>query len=969
MPAGGLRPVYASGECEIDLARRELRVQGAAVPIGGRAFEVIEVLAQSAGELVTKDELMNCVWPGAIVSDNALQMHISAARKALGSYRGMLKTESGRGYRLLGDWAIRHSSPTRSSSVIPFPQSGSAIASPRLGDPEEAPEGNFPVLVTDIVGRSAALPLIRELLSAYRVVTLTGPGGIGKTTLALHAARCVLEEFADGGWLVELASLSDPELVPSAVTGALGLNLGGGEITAAAIARAISDKNLLLLLDNCEHIIDAAANLTEVLLQSCRHVTILVTSRETLRINGEYVYRVGPLEVPAAEDEPDHMLRRSAVELFVARARESGLEAIPRADELSSVAAICRHLDGIPLAIELAAARAATFGVGQVAAGLADRFAVLTSNRRTILPRHRTLRATLDWSYDLLDDTESWLLRNLAVFPAGFSLDAAAAVMDGAERHQLAMLDGIANLVDKSLVVFEKSEATGRWRLLETTRAYARDKLAERGEAGQALRRHAEFYLALFAPFAADGQLQAALDDLGRYRREIDNLRAALNWAFSPSGDAALGIELAAGAANFWIAASLLAEAREWAGKAVARIGDAAGTPAEMILQCSLGMTLIYTRGMIAPARTVLMRALTLAQELGDFDYQQRAFHGLWLFSARSMAMNDALSYARQYEELARDRDPHAKATADWLIGHTQFYLGEHRAASARLRQAISEYPIESRRRDMIRLVNDLRASAFGHLSASLLSLGLLDAAAQMATNAVEEAHGTNQPIVLCIALAWESGLVCLTLGDLETAERYGEELIDHAYKHGLRPFHAAGLCVRGSLAARRGNPESGLDPLRRGLTEMREASYLLFYPVFLAELAAALAASGRIDESLTEIDGALRFVEETNCRWFIPEILRTKGEILLRKAADRSAPSAEDCLNQAAEMARVQGALFWELRIALSLARLRVAQSRPDEARQTLAPVYDRFTEGFETADLLAAKQLLDEVAAAGPA
>jgi non-specific serine/threonine protein kinase len=327
------------------------------------------------------------------------------------------------------------------------------------------------------------------------------------------------------------------------------------------------------------------------------------------------------------------------------------------------------------------------------------------------------------------------------------------------------------------------------------------------------------------------------------------------------------------------------------------------------------------------------------------------------------MSMNDALAYARQYEEVARDRDPHAQAIADWLIGITQLYLGEHRGASMRLRRAIDQYPIESRDRDMIRFVNDLRASAFGHLSVSLLSLGLLDAAAQVATNAVEEARATNQPIILCIALAWEAGLVFLNLGDLATAERYGEELIDHAYKHALRPFHAVGLCVRGSLAAKRGDPARGLDPLRRGLAEMQEASYLLFYPFFRAELAAALGAVGRVDDGLAEIDGAMQFAEETDYRWFLPEILRTKGELLALRSPEDPAIAA-DLFLRSMNRARDQQALYWELSAAMSLAQLMRSQQRDAEARSVLAPVYDRFTEGFSASKVNRAKILLSQLA-----
>src|SRR5580704_1443286 len=381
MLTGGLRPVYASGQCEIDLARRELRVLGSPVPVGGRAFEIVEILAHSAGELVTKNELMDRVWPGAIVNDNTLQMHISAVRKALGSHRVVLKTESGRGYRLLGTWTVQDQGPT----TLP-------VTAQQLQASGEVPVTNIPVAETGLVGRSAAVQRLRDCLSAYRAVTLTGPGGIGKTTLALKVASSLGGEFEGGTWFVELASLADPDLVPSAVAGVLGLKLSGGEISAEAVARAVGSNNLLLVLDNCEHVIDAVANFVEAVVRGCPRTTILATSREVLRTSGEYVYRVPPLEVPAVDEElPDDILGRSAVELFITRAKALASDFSPHAENLRSVATICRRLDGIPLAIEFAAARAVMIGVQHVALGLQDRFALLTRGRRTALPRHQTL--------------------------------------------------------------------------------------------------------------------------------------------------------------------------------------------------------------------------------------------------------------------------------------------------------------------------------------------------------------------------------------------------------------------------------------------------------------------------------------------------------------------------------------------------------------------------------------------------
>jgi DNA-binding winged helix-turn-helix (wHTH) protein len=256
----------------VHLGRRELLAGGVVVPMGARAFEIVEVLVRSANELVSKNDLMDRIWPGAMVGENTLQVHISAIRKAFGPDRSMLKTASGRGYRLLGNWMPRQ------PASVPVP-----LASPAMRQPGAPPASNFPVLVGRLLGRAAAARHVRDLVSAYRVVTLTGPGGIGKTVLAQWAAHELLPEFDGGGWLVEFASLANPDLMPSAVAAVLGLKLGGEEISGETLARAIGGQHTLLMLDNCEHVIDAAANLAETLIRLCPHVTILLPAANRCR--------------------------------------------------------------------------------------------------------------------------------------------------------------------------------------------------------------------------------------------------------------------------------------------------------------------------------------------------------------------------------------------------------------------------------------------------------------------------------------------------------------------------------------------------------------------------------------------------------------------------------------------------------------------------------------------------------------
>ena len=307
----------------------------------------------------------------------------------------------------------------------------------------------------------------------------------------------------------------------------------GGELSPETLARSLGSSKLLLLLDNCEHLIEAAAKLVETLVQLCAHISVIATSREVLRIAGEQVYRVLPLDVPPERPQlSETLLEHSAVQLFIARMQASAGESLPQDEELQAIGAICRHLDGIPLAIEFAAARAAVLGPQTVLTRLDERFALLTGGHRTALPRQQTLRATLDWSFELLSEAERQLLQRVSIFAATFTLEGAAAVMSDVRGAAAAVTEGIANLAAKSLVTPDGSSPTGRWRLLETIRAYAREKLAEAGESDTASRLHAQFLRDLLVPATSESLWQLPKEQLERHRLEIDNVRAAVDWAF-----------------------------------------------------------------------------------------------------------------------------------------------------------------------------------------------------------------------------------------------------------------------------------------------------------------------------------------------------------------------------------------------------------------------------------------------------
>jgi predicted ATPase/DNA-binding winged helix-turn-helix (wHTH) protein len=610
--------IFAFGSFRLIPAQRLLLEDGKPLRLGSRALDILVTLVESAGETILKNDLVARTWPDAVVDEGALRVHVAALRKALGDDRAArryIASNPGRGYTFVAP--VRREQPQETAAPPNRPGLGS----------------NLPAQLTRVIGRTEIISTVVARAVQQRFLTIVGPGGIGKTTVAIAAAEALNASYSDGVRFVGLASLQDPALVPGAISAAVGSTPGVGDPLSSLVAW-LRDKRALIILDNCEHVINAAAAAAEAMLKAAPQVAILATSREPLRAEGEWLLRLRSLEVPpegsgltAAET-----LSFPAVELFSERAT-AVLGDIGLADaDIPAALEICRRLDGVPLAIELAAAQVDVFGVRGLAARFDDRLAVLTKGRRTALPRQQTLRATIDWSYELLPESERRLLCRLAVFPAGFTIEAAAAVMRESGDAPMVVGEGIASLVAKSLVSRDGSTPSGRWRLLETIRTYALEKLVESGEVGVAARRHAEFFRDLIVPAGTNEVLRLASNDVARYGREIDNVRAAIDWSFSCGGEAAIGVFLTAAYAPVWLHLSLVVECRERAERAVQILapGFNLGAPLERRLHIALAVALILTMGPVDRTRAVVAKARELAESVDDVEAQLRMLWAQW---------------------------------------------------------------------------------------------------------------------------------------------------------------------------------------------------------------------------------------------------------------------------------------------------------------------------------------------------
>jgi predicted ATPase/DNA-binding winged helix-turn-helix (wHTH) protein len=796
--------ITSFGPFRLSRARREIERDGVPLELGDRALDLLIALVERAGEVVSHRDLIERVWRDLVVSPGNLRVHMSALRKALGDGEGgarYIENVTGQGYCFVAP-VRRTDDAAVAAGFTPSPPFSRIM-------PSRAQVRALPPALARMVGRADTVRTIGADLRSDRFVTLVGPGGMGKTTVAVSVAHAMLEEFGGEVCFVDLAGIADPLLLATTVASTLGLSIHSADALAILMA-SLQSARMLLVLDNCEHVIDAAASLAETIFMHAPQVRILATSRESLRVEGEHAHWLRPLESPPqdARVSAETALTFPAVKLFVERALASDNRFELTDANAPIVADICSRLDGIALALEFVAGRVGTYGLEGTADLLNKRLGLHWPGRRTALPRHQTLHALLDWSYGLLAEAEQRALRRLSIFVGPFTREAAEAVVSNAQLDEARLTDAIDLLIAKSLLSSTRThEGEIRYRLLETTRIFAIQKLEESGEKDATAHRHARYFIRLLnRPAEAKEHAPAGHEHLG-------NLRAALEWQFGstwPGGprDIELGIDLAAAAAPVLLDLSLWNECLTWSNAALASLQDSTrGDRRELVLREAFAVSSMFTGG--DDVRTAMIRALELARQLGETAIRLRLLASLHFYSNRITDFRSSLAVSEEIDAVARTTDDATYwAIADWLQGSSHYALGNQGAAKQLFEKGFSH--------------GDHHVAEAQHLGISYRSRGLNglarvqwlcgypDRALQAARQAVAECIDTtpaNQSYALLLACH-----VFIWCGDLNSAQEIIDRVMSQPHWQGrLVWFHTEALALKGELLVRRGTSRKAL--------------------------------------------------------------------------------------------------------------------------------------------------------------
>lgn len=941
-----LRGNLRFGPFELSSRERVLRRDGVALPLGSRAFDILIHLAERPGEVIAKQELIDHVWPDVTVEEGSIRVHVAAIRKALGDGQfgnRYIANIKGRGYSFVGT-VVALGGVTESRNA------------------KSRHQGRLPVRPITMIGRETVVTEVSDKLRKDRFITLLGPGGIGKTTIALAVGRAVAEGFGGEIYFVDLESLTDPHHVAAAVATSLGLALKSKD-PGLELVDLIRSRKLLVILDSCEHVIEAVAALAEQLYQQTEEIHVLTTSRELLKVEGEHCCRILPLDFPpeGSEQTANAVLRYPAVQLFVRRVATRAGSVVLSDKEAPFLAEMCRKLDGIPLAIELAAGQVAALGLKNTVDLLMSRLELLKLSHRTAVARHRTLKATMDWSYDLLSDAERIVFRRIAPFFGHFTLDGARSVAGepgvGAEE----IFDAVAGLVEKSLIATRIDAAQAQYRLSNTTRAYALAKLEEHAEVDMVFRRHAEYLAEHLESLKEALSALPGSERVAAYSDQLSNVRAALEWSFGPHGDAETATRLAAASTQVFLELSLLIECQAWAERAMASLGNPhRDSRRAMEISASIPLALMHTEGNDQRVRAAFASALEIAIEQGDLGYELRILSGLFMYSHWAMDIRGATDIAVRSKKLAMTGNHDDMALAEAMLAASEHLLGNHLATQLHCEAGLRHLASGPRSRTEPYLFHYTSFLLVG-MARSLLYRGLLDQSLDYAKRAREEGKRSGNPATFCRSLALILP-VFLTMTDLRQSDQYIGELSELSVAHSLMPYRAIAAGLKGQWLLLQDNRIEAIQLLKRALEELHVQRHEMLNMDFTCDLAAALVDLGEHEQALTLTVNAIEQQQRAGKLLHMPALFRMKGLILASRSAEDHF-DAEESLLSAIDWAKRQSATLFELTAATDLAALLLKQDRLPEAYEYLSASLDRMPAGISFPARRRAVQMLGQL------
>lgn len=897
--------------------RRLLMDGGVPVRLGGRALDILIALVEYAGQFVSRDELITRIWGERIVEEVNLRVQVAAVRRVLGDdgsgHPHFIVNIPTKGYCFVA--------PVTRGPVAPAISTG-AFAPTR-------PAANRSMLV----GRESAVEELGSRLRADRFVTIVGPGGVGKSAVAAEVAAAPEFCGSDGARRVDLRGITDARDAAIRIAQAL-----EDPNTSDRAADSRQEQQFLLLLDGCEGVVDLVATQVEGLLVKAPGVRVLATSREPLRAPGEQVHRLGPLPLPTSSAASPHESPGSSVRLFSDRARAASANFDPSPDDARLIREICHRLDGIPLAIELAVHQVEHLGLAGILAELDEGFDVLVDERRVDDLHQQSLRASIDWSFANLTPDELRVLCRLSIFAGAFSLTNGATLASDHDADDTTR-ELIGQLATKSLVMVGAGPRGVQYRLLGATRAYSRQRLRQQGDLVFAARRHAALTIRLLEAADAD---QAELPPdawLLRHAALLDDVRSSLDWLAADKDEDALRTKMLSASNQLWYQLSAVAEYGERA-SALLRTGPARRNDSDLVrIHFALGRSRLHVSGQDTHSRSTFEGALAASERLGSRSDQLTATWGLWLDDCLDGRYGEALTLAQTYEALADSKTTDGSVGVDRMLLVSLFNLGRLREARVRGERALASIRLMPVTGAGARPQSEQEAITRTNLARVLWIQGFPDSALVMAREAVAVARRSLHDLTACLCL---HGLcvVAQWTGSRDEARIAANELSGLAQKHGLGMWAAWSRCHQDAIGFADG------EPMR---PDWREP----MCGVVQLELLATFSADLLEPELIPRADDGL-------APWCEPEVLRARGCHAAQLQTEHGRRQALALFDRALALARSQGALAWELRIATSIATL---SNQPDEASMSidlLTKTLAKFEEGFATRDLRHAEDLL---------